>query len=303
MADNADVVEREGFLKRIFTGMLALEQRQLVGTLGFFAIFLIVGWVGVNEGQRMQTFTAQYDGRSIERGAVLFNGNCSACHGVDGKGLEGVAPALNAPDLFNGERLQSLGWTGTLHDYIELTVSAGRPAKSGDWPQPMPTWSQEYGGPLRPDQVRDVVNYVLNYGGFYEEGYEGPEAAQAVAPTAEPAYEPVGTDMETELPEGDPVRGEALFLGQEPGPDGAILGCNSCHSLDGSVIVGPSLQGVASRPVPEEYDSLEDYLHMSIVQPSAHMVEGFDDLMPQNFSERLDAQTLADVIAYLETLK
>src|SRR5690606_17597818 len=140
---------------------MPIQQRQLIGTLAFFGIILVVGWVGINEPQRMDTFTAQYEGRSIERGAVLFIDNCASCHGVDGRGLEGVAPALNTPEMFNGERLAEIGWTGTLYDYIESTISAGRPVMSGDWPQPMPTWGQEYGGPMRPDQVRDVANYVM----------------------------------------------------------------------------------------------------------------------------------------------
>lgn len=307
MADNdAEVYgndrQRGRGLKSVFTDMLPLEQRQLLGTLVFFAIILIAGWVGVNEPERMQTFTAQYEGRSIERGAAIFNQNCSSCHGVDGRGLEGVAPALNTPEMFDGTRLAEIGWSGTLHDYVELTVSAGRPAKSGDWPQPMPTWSQEYGGPMRPDQVRDVVNYVINYGKFYEAGYEG-EIPEVTLPTAEaPSYEPVGDDVSAELPEGDPERGQTLFTGEESAPDGTNLACSSCHSLDGSVIVGPSLQGIASEELPAGYDSLDTFLHESIVQPGAYKVPGFENVnMPDTFGERLDAQSLADLIAFLKT--
>lgn len=307
MADNeAEVYEndrpRGRGLKSVFTDMLPLEQRQLLGTLVFFAIILIAGWVGVNEPERMQTFTAQYEGRSIERGAAIFNQNCSSCHGVDGRGLEGVAPALNTPEMFDGTRLAEIGWSGTLHDYVELTVSAGRPAKSGDWPQPMPTWSQEYGGPMRPDQVRDVVNYVINYGKFYEAGYEG-EIPEVTLPTAvAPSYEPVGDDVSVELPVGNPERGQTLFTGEELAPDGTNLACSSCHSLDGSVIVGPSLQGIASEELPAGYDSLDTFLHESIVQPGAYKVPGFENVnMPDTFGERLDAQSLADLIAFLKT--
>ena len=181
MTDQEGVeVERRhsNFFESLFLDMMPIQQRQIIGTLAVFGIILVVGWVGVNEPQRMETFTAQYEGRSIERGAVIFLDNCASCHGVDGRGLEGVAPALNTERMFNGERLAEIGWTGTLYDYIESTISAGRPVMSGDWPQPMPTWGQEYGGPLRPDQVRDVANYIMNYGRFYEEG---------APPIAEPA--------------------------------------------------------------------------------------------------------------------
>lgn len=296
--------ERPGGLRTIFTELMPLEQRQLLGTLIFFAIFLVVGWVGINEPRRMQTFTAQYDGRSIERGAGIFNDNCASCHGLDARGLEGVGPSLNAPDMFNGERMAAIGWAGTLYDYVYLTVAAGRPVMSDNWPQPMPTWSQEYGGPMRPDEVRDVTNFILNYALFYDEDYEGPVAAQPVVVPEEPAFEPVGVDLTIELPQGDPARGEALFLGAEPGPDGAILACQACHSLDGSVLVGPSMQGIASIALPAGYDSMELFLHESIVLPQAYIEAGFESVaMPANFGDRLDAQSLSDLIAYLLTLE
>lgn len=309
MADTPEVEapeEREGMFKAFFKEMMSLEQRQLLGTLAFFAIILLVGWVGLNEPRRMENFTDQYDGRSISRGADIFLNNCASCHGRDGRGLPGVAPALNDPALFNGERLAEIGWTGTLYDYVELTVAAGRPAMAGDWPQPMPTWSQEYGGPMRPDQVADVTNYVMNYGGFYAEDYEGPAVGEVVEPEVieEEAFEPIGQDLESELPPGDPVVGEALFDGTQPGPDGGVLACNSCHSVDGSVLVGPTMQGIASRELPAGYDSVELYLRESILIPDAHIVAGFEGIqMPQNFGDRLDAQSLADLIAYLLTVE
>lgn len=294
--------QRSNFFQSLFLDLMPLQQRQLIGTLAFFGIILVVGWIGVNEPRRMEMFTAQYEGRSIERGAVLFVDNCASCHGVDGRGLEGVAPALNSEAMFNGERLAEVGWTGTLYDFVESTISAGRPVISGDWPQPMPTWGQEYGGPMRPDQVRDVANYVMNFGRFYEEG--APEIAEPVLPTpegGEEAFEPVGMDVDVAgLPEGDAAHGEALFNGQESAPDGTALGCQSCHSTAGQTLVGPPVDGIE---VPGEYDSVTAYLAESIVDPSAYVVPDFPDAMPKNFGERLDAQSLADLIAYLESLQ
>jgi mono/diheme cytochrome c family protein len=309
MADNVEkqpsgAAAGGGRRARFFADTLPIEQRTLLGTLVFFAIILIVGWTAINESQRMQTFTKQYEGRSIARGAVIFDGNCRSCHGADGRGLAGVAPAVNAPDMFDGTRLQEVGWTGSLYDYIYLTVAAGRPVRSADWPQAMPTWSQDYGGPMRPDEVRDVVNYVMNYARFYEEGYEAPgPVAEAPTATPEPAFAAVGLDLTSELPAGDPARGEALFSGAQNAPDGAVLACNACHSLDGSVLVGPTMQGIANKALPEGYDSLAAYLRESIQVPEAYKVPGFEAVnMPANFGDRLDAQSLSDLIAYLLTL-
>jgi mono/diheme cytochrome c family protein len=85
-----------------------IEQRILAGTVAFLAIMVLVGWIAINEGGRMQAFEEQYLARSIERGATLFNANCSTCHGPDGRGLAGRAPALNSPYLFGHNFLAEL---------------------------------------------------------------------------------------------------------------------------------------------------------------------------------------------------
>jgi len=77
-----------------------MEHRIIVGILSFLGIMVLVGWIAINENGRMQAFQAQYHARSIERGAALFNTNCASCHGNDGRGLLGIAPALNSPYLF-----------------------------------------------------------------------------------------------------------------------------------------------------------------------------------------------------------
>src|SRR5215470_12719913 len=76
------------------------QQRVLLGTATFVGTLLLVGWVAINEPARMDVFTEQYHGRSIENGAILFLNNCSTCHGADAKGQTGVAPALDNPMLF-----------------------------------------------------------------------------------------------------------------------------------------------------------------------------------------------------------
>ncbi len=85
----------------------SLENRILVGIATFVGIMVIIGWIGINEPARMATFQDQYQGRSIERGAYLFNQNCSTCHAVDGRGLMGRAPGLNNPHLFGYDYLAS----------------------------------------------------------------------------------------------------------------------------------------------------------------------------------------------------
>lgn len=104
-------------------------------------------------------------------------------------------------------------------------------------------------------------------------------------------FQPIGTDMTSPLPPGDAARGATLFTD---------LGCVACHSLDGTQIVGPTAQGIGERAAGRIGGySAEQYLRESILLPCNYVVEGFTCVMPQNFGERLEAQDLADLIAYL----
>lgn len=74
--------------------------------------------------------------------------------------------------------------------------------------------------------------------------------------------------------------------------------CSACHGeTDG---VGPALTGMGERAATRvEGMSAEDYLHESIVDPSAYVVEGFDDEMPKTYSDQFTDEELGDLIAYL----
>jgi mono/diheme cytochrome c family protein len=107
-----------------------------------------------------------------------------------------------------------------------------------------------------------------------------------VIPTSTPYPE---TDVLEILPRGNKAAGASLFN---------ELGCASCHLLDGTNYVGPSLIGVSQR-IPDEYDSVEAYLISSILRPSEYVVAGYNDVMPPFYAEQLTTQDLADLIAFL----
>lgn len=135
----------------------------LLGMLAVIISFGALAAQGMFEDKRMEAQTDNWHGRSVEKGAEIFSSNCYTCHGPDGKGQPGVAPALHSRYFFT-QRMKDVGWTGSLHDYIALTVAAGRPSKSkSQWAQIMPTWSSKYGGPMREDQVEQVTQFVLNW--------------------------------------------------------------------------------------------------------------------------------------------
>ena len=81
--------------------------------------------------------------------------------------------------------------------------------------------------------------------------------------------------------------------------------CGACHSTSpDTIIVGPSLAGIASRA--ETRVAGQDgytYLLTSVMQPEAYLVEGYENLMPASLSKQLTGEELDAVIAYLQTLK
>ena len=93
---------------------------------------------------------------------------------------------------------------------------------------------------------------------------------------------------------GDPEAGAAVYVS---------AGCAGCHATEGdTVMVGPSLAGLAGR-AGEEVEGLSaaEYIEQSIVEPDAHVVEGFNPgIMPAYTS--LSDEDLANLIAYLLSL-
>jgi mono/diheme cytochrome c family protein len=272
----------------------------VLGTIALLGLTGALLFVTVNETGRMQTAQRAYEVRAIEAGALEFESRCRSCHGPQGKGTP-LAPALNAADLFNGDRLQAAGFSGTVEDYVRGTISAGRPVPSAGtaYPQRMPTWGDRFGGPLRDDQIDALVAFVMNW--------EDRALAEATAAPALPPGEEVGTDIAQTLPEGDAANGKALAEG--------TLGCAACHTLS---TVGPAWAGDGTTPgigtrgaarIDEpgylgSATTAEQYLLESIVDTNVYVVSGFEpNLMPTNFAGRLTPQDAADLIAYMMTLK
>lgn len=118
-----------------------------------------------------------------------------------------------------------------------------------------------------------------------------------------------GGEEEAPSEVGDASAGEALYHSQTIGDTGAP-GCITCHSVDPTddpfqpSPVGPSHYGVADRAgTYVEGMSAEEYLRQSIVDPNAHVVEGFQpNVMYQNYAEDLTDTQINNLVAYLLTL-
>lgn len=84
------------------------------------------------------------------------------------------------------------------------------------------------------------------------------------------------------------------------------FGCLSCHSLDGSTLVGPTWKGLyqSERRFQDGTTAIADdeYLLNSILDPELQIVEGFPNLMPKNFKDLLSDEQVHDLIEYIESI-
>jgi cytochrome c2 len=95
---------------------------------------------------------------------------------------------------------------------------------------------------------------------------------------------------------GDAEAGRQVF--ETGGASG--IPCTTCHTLDGSDLVGPSLQGIADRAGTRvEGLSAEEYLRESIRNPSAYVVEGLNPTMPAIYADTLSEDDIDNLVAYL----
>ena len=88
-------------------------------------------------------------------------------------------------------------------------------------------------------------------------------------------------------------------------------GCVACHSTDGTKIVGPSYKGIWGTDV--RYTAAgstevkttkidENYIHESIENPQAKVVEGFPPSMP-SFKGLVTEEEIMAIIEYIKSLK
>lgn len=282
-----------------------MQVKIVIGTISFMLTMIILGFAALREPARLEAFAAAEHGRSIENGAHLFKNNCATCHGADGTAQSCVDAAgesiacqglpLNNYFLICGDkpkRLETLRWENTKQTFIETTIAAGRPGTV------MPTWSEEFGGPMRDDQVQDVAAFVLNW--------ESPELCDTP-----PITYKWGETVEEELAKhepGDATRGAELY---------ASYGCVACHgALDGSTpaAVGPSLVNIAEDGATRiDGVSAAQYVYDSILYPNDFIAPecptgpcaGPPSTMRQDFATAFvaqgeeNAQGMADILAYL----
>lgn len=112
-------------------------------------------------------------------------------------------------------------------------------------------------------------------------------------PTVELSAETYVDRVSSLLASASPERGAKLV---------ELYICTACHRDGVASKIAPAFAGVGERATTRRPPlTAPAYIYESITNPRAYTVEGFNPVMPQDFSMRLSDQELGDIIAYLLT--
>lgn len=247
-----------------------LRTQITLGILLMIASIATAAYIATTEEARLVTTQESQLARRIENGAALYHTNCIRCHGEHAEGVPGLCPPLNSLTLFE-QRVEETGWSGSVFTYLVNTIRGGRlnstrPEYVGESASgmAMPFWGQDYGGPLRNDQIDDIAYFLMNFG----------ETEVDEGSTAEATPIPEDADLT--------AIGLELYAAQ---------GCAGCHALDAAGAagaVGPTHNGMGATAAERVEDpsytgeatDAAGYIRESLLNPGAHVVEGYSNIMP-----------------------
>jgi cytochrome c oxidase subunit 2 len=85
--------------------------------------------------------------------------------------------------------------------------------------------------------------------------------------------------------------------------------CVTCHSRDGSKIIGPSFKGIYGHEVEGVTDGKErtvmvddEYIKRSIYEPNADVVKGFNQGLMISYKQTLKDEDVAKIVEYIKSL-
>ena len=82
--------------------------------------------------------------------------------------------------------------------------------------------------------------------------------------------------------------------------------CNTCHSIDGSKMIGPSFKGIWNTTVEHTDGSTalvdENYVYESILEPQKKIISGYQGVMP-SYKGILRERELQGVVEFIKSLK
>ena len=247
-----------------------------------YAMLGTVRVVAEDEYSRWVNDLGEKEMNPIEKGKLIYTQKgCNACHSLNGTRV--VGPTWLK--LYGSARKFADGTTTTADEnYIRESVLKPNAKIVEGYPANiMPAFE----GQLSESDIIGIIAYIKSLDG-----------SEPAAPASE-AVAVVAKDLSKLKPE---ERGKLIY---EEGK-GAGPACKSCHSLDGSKIVGPSWKGLYGRQAKwtdgQSYTATDDYIKESIYVPNAHIVEGYaPGMIP--YQGILNDDDVKDLIAFIKTVK
>ena len=84
------------------------------------------------------------------------------------------------------------------------------------------------------------------------------------------------------------------------------MACNACHSVDGSLKLGPTIKSQYGKSIRHTDGSVviidDKYIRESLIDPLKHIAEGYTPIMP-SYKPVLSDEDIENLIAYIKALK
>ncbi len=97
--------------------------------------------------------------------------------------------------------------------------------------------------------------------------------------------------------------GTPEFKGQKLFTD---MACNACHSVDGSLKLGPTIKSQYGKNIRHTNGSVviidDQYIRESLIDPLKHIAEGYTSIMP-SYKPVLKDEDIENLIAFMKALK
>lgn len=247
-------------------------------------------WYGSDRSSPHDESAAKEEGEELYRTL-----GCSACHSLDGSII--IGPSFKG---IYGKKVKVLTEGKArelLVDDIYIRDSVRTPAKDvvEGFPEGvMPDLSDQ----ITKEQMDAIIEFIKKQSTLESKALPQPEAKPIPDTAPAEKLKKAETPVKEKKKEAVPVDGATLFLSK---------GCLACHSLDGSEKIGPSLKGiyqstqkVVTDGKPREVTADEAYLHNSIHDPNADVVEGFQPNMMPQFGKILTPEEIDALVEYLK---
>lgn len=202
---------------------------------------------------------------------------CNICHSLTG--TPGIGPSFLK--IFGQEEEMADGSKVKVDEnYLRTSIVNPNAQIVKGYAPAMPSFA----GQLSEDEILGLIEFIKTVDGS--------------APIEVPAAEPPPAADPAELAKMTPAERGRKYYNERL--------CITCHSLDGSKLVGPSFKGLYGRSGKladgSSYTADDEYIKHSILKPADQVVEGYAPTMPP-YEGQLNDENIADITEFLKTVK